>query len=191
MVALIRLLALVAAVSSTATVLAESWTEAKPAIGEAVNERDCEQVWELTWPWAKAGESEARWGLATGVVTMGLMPPGVGRDAITRFRHVMVMSVHGAAAGQPSSTELLATVLPTDLQPVMGRQLLRCLTDGKQPAQDCVDAAVAEGLVPSFAAYAAELDWLAAAAPDADATCEVKLQAEKDRTNWERIGDRP
>lgn len=178
MVALIRLLALVAAASSAATVLAESWAEAKLAIAEAVNERDCDQVWELTWPWAKAGESEARWGLATGVVTMGLMPPGAGRDTVTRFRHVVVMSVHGAAAGQPSSAELLATILPTDVEPVMGRQLLRCLTDGKQPAQDCIDAAVAEGLVPSFTAYAAELDWLAAAAPEADATCEVKPQQE-------------
>lgn len=172
MAPLVRYFFILVALSSAGASSAEGWAESKSAISEAIDKRDCARAWNLAWPWAKAGEGEARWGLATGVLSIGLMPPGVGRDAVTRYRHALVMAVHGASCGESAAVDLLVALLPKDMHIPIGQQLLACLTDGKLEPRVCVDTAVSDRLVPSFASYSAELDALAETAPGAEATCD-------------------
>lgn len=134
------------------------WDTAKARGAAAVESGDCARAWSLIWPWAKRGQIEARAILAGGVAAAGLTPPGGSGDAISQFRHGLILSVHGAAEGDRTATEILRSLVRSELVSQMGGQgLLQCLDSGTPP-RPCVANAVAAGFVPDFESYARQID---------------------------------
>lgn len=147
------------------------WESAKTQGTSAVESGDCALAWNLIWPWARKGQVEARAILAGGVVVAELTPPGSGKDAISRFRHAVILAVHGAAEGDRTATELLDGFLRIDIVLDMGgRPLKRCFEAGILPAT-CVGEAVKSGFVPDFRDYAREVDAVSKSAGAAQASC--------------------
>lgn len=154
------------------------WQAAKKQGATAVESGDCARAWDIIWPWARNGKIEARAILAGGVFAIGLTPPGSGMDAISRFRHALILAVHGAAEGDSVATELLYGYIRTEVVSEMGgRKMKQCL-DAGHPPNRCVADAVKQGFVPSFEAYAQEIDVLSAVAGASAALCKGDNQKE-------------
>lgn len=172
----LRTTALAALVAATTIACAEvpgEWEAAKKQAAAAVDSGDCASAWSLVWPWARSGNIEARAILATSMVAAGLTPPGSRGDAISLFRHSLVLAVHGAADGDRAATELLHALIRTELVSDMGgAQLKRCLDAGTF-SRTCVANAVNDGFVPDFADYSIEIDATASATGAAEASCRI------------------
>ena len=160
---------------------ATDWPAAKQALAALVKSLktggDCAEIWSIVWPWAKAGEPEARAILAASLFVYGLRPPGEA-DALALMRHNLVLTAYGALGATPVTKDqpskrgdaptvvmghlfgLLQSKIVSDLG---GDALKACLDGGKAPGM-CVEEAVAQGFLPAFADYAADVDALAAAA---------------------------
>lgn len=159
------LVALVAGATAACAQVPDDWDTAKAQAAAAVESGDCGRAWDLLWPWAGRGRIEARAILAGGVVAAGLTPPGGSGDAVSQFRHALVLSVHGAAGGDAKALEILrALVRPELVSRMGGRALKRCL-DAGSPPRGCVADAVEAGFVPDFENYASEIDAASAARP--------------------------
>ncbi len=147
------------------------WQAAKQQAALAFEAGQCGSAWKLIWPWARAGNAQARAMLATGAYAAGLMPPGMPADALARLRHTLVLAAHGAQANDAANDELLRSLLKTELLAnAGGRELAQCLV-ATPAAKECVTEAVKTGLVPSFEAYAKELDELKQRNKQAAASC--------------------
>ncbi|WP_343847388.1 hypothetical protein [Bowmanella denitrificans] len=157
--AILTLLLLASYSAITSCQAIESWEESKNEALRSVNSGDCATAWNIIWPWARDGKTEARSLLATGIYSAGITPPG-SKDAITLLRHTFILSVHGSVNGDAATLELLHSLLNTELLADMGgKPLQRCLSTNRQPG-DCIADAVNAGLVPDFQDYALEIDAL-------------------------------
>jgi len=147
------------------------WEITKNKAASLINSKDCANAWQLIWPWARKGNIEARAILATAIYAAGLIPPNSTSDAITLFRHSLILSVHGSANGDPAALELLHALLREKLISDMGGSVLEgCLNIGTPPSK-CVENAVIDGFVPSFYDYAREIDTLSRADWSLKASC--------------------
>ena len=170
---LIMLIAFIATTTLACAQITNNWETAKKQGEAAVDSGDCAQAWNLIWPWARSGQVEARAILAGGVFAAGLTPPGGSGDAISQFRHAVILAVHGAAEGDPAATELLHSLIRTELVSDMGgRKMKLCLEAGLAP-HICVAEAVKLGFVPDFDAYAKEIDAVATLPGAAAAFCKL------------------
>lgn len=152
------LVALVAGATVACAQVPDDWDRSKTQAAAAVESGDCARAWNLIWPWARRGQVEARAILAGGAVANGLTPPGGSGDAVSQFRHALILSVHGAAGGDAKTMEMLRAVVRPELVSHMGgRALKRCLDAGNPPHR-CVADAVEAGFVPDFESYADEID---------------------------------
>lgn len=134
------------------------WDTTKAQGAAAVESGDCARAWTLIWPWARRGQIEARAILAGGVAAAGLTPPGGSGDSISQFRHAVILSVHGAAEGDTTATEVLRSLVRTEpVSQMGGHALVQCLDSGNPP-RSCVANAVAAGFVPDFESYARQID---------------------------------
>jgi hypothetical protein len=150
-----------------------TWDSAKAQALQAFDVGNCAQVWQRVWPWARAGNAEAQAILATGAQAAGLTPPGAGQDGVAKLRHMLILSAHGASAGDSANLALLHALLQEPLLAGMGgRELRQCLLE-KKTAQNCVQEAVRRGFIPDMASYASELDWLAKQKAATKATCHL------------------
>lgn len=141
------------------------WPTAKQRAAAHVDGADCAKAWDLLWPWAKNGRTEARAILAGGIHASGLTPPGASTDAVTRFRNLVILTVHGAADGDATTMTILKGLLASDLATnIGGRKLKTCLDAGRAP-DVCVRVAIESGFVPSFAEYARQIDATASSSP--------------------------
>lgn len=137
---------------------AETWESTQVLAAAAVDAGDCATAWKLIWPWARSGNIKARALLAGGMVAVGLIPPGSGQDALSRYRHAVIFGVYGAAGGERTAIEQLHALIGNGAVADLGGQKLdRCLGIDRDP-QDCVTEAVTSGFVPDFDAYAREID---------------------------------
>ena len=151
-----RQIALVLALSA-GPALAD-WTEARDRAAAAFAEGDCATAWSVLWEGAKAGEDAARAALGSAPLTVGLDYPGVVRDARTRLYVAGVLAAHGARTGEAADLEVALALLPDALgRSAAGGGLAECLA-APGDAAACVDAAVEDGLLPPFAAFAAWID---------------------------------
>lgn len=158
---------------------AADWDAAKRDLGRIVaamktDRTLCARMWDIVWPFAVAGEAEARAILAAGMFVYGLRPPGAD-DAFALMRHSIILTAYGAvgastAPGEGASASaavmrhlfgLLQTPFVRDLG---GDRLKTCLDEGGA-TRACLQGAVREGFVPDFADYAAETELLARHAP--------------------------
>ena len=134
------------------------WEAAKTEAATTIDSGNCAGAWNLVWPWARRGNIEARAILATGVVAAGLIPPGSYGDAISQFRHSVILAVHGAADGDRATMELLNALIRTDLVSDMGGDRLKRRLDTDKPPRTCIATAIKDGFVPNFEDYSREID---------------------------------
>ncbi len=148
------------------------WETAKIQAMTAIDSGDCTGAWNLVWPWAREGNIEARAVLASGVVAAGLTPPGSHGDAVSQFRHSVILAVHGSADGDPVTMEFLNALIRTNLVSDMGGdKLKRCLDAADTPPHTCIASAINDGFVPGFQDYSREIDANASALGASAAFC--------------------
>jgi hypothetical protein len=129
----------------------------RPKSYVTIDSGGCARVWQLVWPWARDGNTQALAMLATGAFSAGLLPPGTSQDALARLRHTLIFAAHAATSTDAANGELLRGLLQEPLiADAGGRQLRECLA-GQTAKEQCVKNAVKEGLLPSLASYTKEL----------------------------------
>ncbi|NOX42164.1 MAG: hypothetical protein GXP19_00275 [Gammaproteobacteria bacterium] len=156
----LRTIVMIAFITATAIACAQTgdWGAAKAQAATAIDSGDCAGAWNLVWPWARKGNIEARAILATGVVAAGLIPPGGHGDAISQFRHSVILAVHGAADGDRATTVFLRALIRDNLISDMGGDRLKRCLDADTPPRTCVAGAINDGFVPDFEDYSREID---------------------------------
>src|SRR5262249_37479360 len=130
----------------------------------ALDARDCRTAWNTIWPFAKAGNAEARHFLATSMIGH-LNPPGV--DFWTSSRgtwswHALTLTAYGAMAslrpdqGDPDH-KWVRRAIPIHLRDLAlgakGERVAQCYRSGTS-FRECLDVAVSLGVVPTFEDYA-------------------------------------
>jgi hypothetical protein len=136
---------------------------------EAYRRGDCQAAWDLTWPSAKAGKQEAIYYLWTTMV-FGMVPPGRAKfSAASIAWHELTIAAHAAAVGPKSSAvfhvdpnhrwarkEIPILLGQLDLGDA-GRRVSQCyLSDSS--LEQCLNVAIATGVVQPFSDYAAAVD---------------------------------
>lgn len=126
-----------------------------------VERGDCAGGWEALWPKARAGDAQAIASLAQAMRQYRLVPPGSSRDAVSWYRHTLIMSLHGL-----QTTDRIAA---DDVHSLMSRIfylqdqfILRCL-QSTSPPDACHGIAIDEHFVPRFEDYTKEIEALSAA----------------------------
>lgn len=161
--------------STSSYALTSGWENTKKQALAAINSNDCATAWNLIWPWAQRGNLDARAILATSMVAVRLTPPG-NSDTISRFRHSVILAVHGVANGDPAATELLyALIKSKHIMDMGGRKLKRCVDAGKSPRL-CVEKAVKDNFVPSFEDYSKEIGIISASPDLSRASCNIPVE---------------
>jgi hypothetical protein len=123
----------------------------------------CSKIWNLVWPWAKKGNSDALSFLAGTMHWAGLVPKGANGDRQSQIRHLASMTVYGAPHWNGHKKERMffgALLKAPSIAQVGGHRFMKCLDKGTLP-RSCVDEAVRTRFVPRFADYVRELDALA------------------------------
>ncbi len=151
------------------------WLADKTLAENLWSEKDCSGTWATLWPWAKAGNQEARFMLlrlmAPPPDMSGIEPPGAAHDYTSDIRDFVVFFAY-AAPYKPEETlsESYRSVAKQLFQSTGfsersgGRDFLTCIESAKP---DCHQIAVEAKLIPTFQEYAAEIDALIAAGFDA------------------------
>lgn len=143
------------------------WASAKARFEELGQEGECEKLWNVLWPWAKAGNLEAR--LYLFLITTPppdvpfAYPPGSDGSYIERIRDSFILSIH--SYGYEFESEDMSNMYHKERwniyeqlgikNTMTGRRFLECI---KEESRDCVDIAVKEKIVPSFHDYARGID---------------------------------
>lgn len=149
---------------------AVKWPDARKAALAALSEGDCAATWKILWHWSRTGNAEARSRLAMAVLMRGLVPPGDTGDGLSRLRHGLILSVHGAGDGSARAVAFRRSLFGQGFPSrIGGAQLLTCL-DRQIDAQQCIQQSVIAGFVPDFTNYAREVEAVADAA-DRPARC--------------------
>jgi hypothetical protein len=131
----------------------------------------CAKAWETLWHWAKRDVPDARIGLYR-VVSIGwIRPPGLTQDWETMQRHASTFLLHAMVGGHQSELEQVkrTVTLYRKMTSAAAQPYLDCVEASDRAA--CVSKLVGLGLVADFAAYARELDLLAAAPRARAADC--------------------
>jgi hypothetical protein len=163
------LLVLFLAHASTARAQPENgadWDSALESADRLVRQGDCAAAWDVLWPWAKEGNTEARGYLAFAAGRFGMMPPSPGDDMVSADRYYLIIMVHGIPPREAWPSDGLANAMRGVLRrviaelgayPIGGKELLECLETDIDP-EECISNAVAHDLVPSFESFAREVD---------------------------------
>ena len=135
--------------------------------GELLARGDCNTAWNIAWPLAKGGNQEAR-NFLYASINGRMLPPGVTKDHISYYRHVLVLAAYAALS--------LPGQVPRGMSP--GRRFaridvpaaingLKLGSDGERVAEcyrrdpsfkSCLDLGVSLGVIPTFSAYAKETE---------------------------------
>jgi hypothetical protein len=133
---------------------------------DAVRRRNCREQWNILWPLAKQGNSEARYYLWAGM-TDNLRPPGPASQSI-RKRQLLTFSVYATMAarrpaplqGHPdhgwAHYDIPIFIKELALGP-KGDRVAQCYTS-KSPFDVCLKLAVSLGVVQTFEDFADELE---------------------------------
>jgi hypothetical protein len=134
----------------------------------ALDAWDCPTAWNTIWPFAKAGNAEARHFLATSM-TGHLNPPGVDfwtSPGAAWSWHALTLSAYGAMAslrpeqGDPDHKGIRRAI-PGHLRDLAmgakGEQVAQCYQSGTS-FRECLDLAISLGVVPTFEDYADEVE---------------------------------
>lgn len=162
---LIAFIVLLSAKSAFAADL--GWVERiQPFLSKAGKEKNCQAMWNILWPEAKAGNLQARFALFVYLLPMmhhdRIIPPGHSDDFITRMRDSLIMSVHssGVRFEEKSPDEglmegaIYSIMLRKDLHD--HKSFLDCVAT--ENSQHCAEIAIQNDIVPSFEEYAAEIE---------------------------------
>ncbi|CAN5288128.1 hypothetical protein BH10PSE6_BH10PSE6_01060 [soil metagenome] len=147
------------------------WPAAQRQLAGLSLDTQCQQAWELLWSWAKQGEIGARVELSNVVGIGWLRPPGINQDLETHRRHAFTFLLHSLPSGDPGvlqEVERTVTIYRS-MTRASAKPYLDCVAASDRSA--CVGRLVERGLVADFAAYARELDILAAAPGARPAEC--------------------
>lgn len=148
-----------------------------PAIADEYNEierawstlRDghCKLAWDKVWPLAKNGNQRARHFLYNSVASGRMALPGVSGDPETYYRQYLPLAAYAAVttADQLSysgpdldpgrkwlRTDILNVLKNLNLDP-NGERVRRCYASDT-PLPECLNVAVALGVIPEFGDYA-------------------------------------
>lgn len=134
---------------------------------------NCQAIWDLLWPWAKAGRLEARELLFYMGVPLIHMPtllaPGMSTEIFERQNELLVLFAH--AAGSTNTHEGAAHSLYADFIDAFNVGYFKRLgykSDAwvtcmnKKPSPACADILVKDKVISSFEEYAAQIDMLIA-----------------------------
>lgn len=168
---IITLFFLVIMTTITCAQSVDDWVSVKAKISDKVDSGDCAGAWDLIWPWAQRGSTEARAILAKGVAFNGLIPPGSYGDAISLYRHAVILAVYGVIDADSSTVKLLNKLIQTG--PVLsigGDKLKRCLNTANL-ARICTAQAIKSSFVPAFENYSREVNANAAIPGAPEASC--------------------
>jgi hypothetical protein len=133
---------------------------------DAGNHRNCREQWNILWPLAKQGNSEARYLLWAGM-TGDLRPPGPTSQSI-RTRQLLTFSVYATMAARGPSplqgdqdhrwahSDIPIFIKELALGP-KGDRVAQCYKS-KSPFHTCLNLAVSLGVVQEFEDFADELD---------------------------------
>jgi hypothetical protein len=142
---------------------------------EAIQRQDCKGAWEVIWPLAKAGSSEARYFLLGAIIDI-LTPPGVTPSQPMFARHMLTLGVHGSlTATHPvrAPKDWPRKAMPLLVGPLslgaQGDRVVQCYKTSPS-FQTCIDLAVSLGVVQKFEDYARNVE-RAAEETGVDATC--------------------
>lgn len=139
-------------------------------VQSAQNEQDCQKLWSVVWSEAKEGNLQARFGL----YSLFMPPPHMteitfsGRtDMVSRLRDISVMAVHSTGVQHSENEDSITDVYyegfnrfyeELNFSGIGGESFLKCLNESR--SRSCAQIAVNDNLVPSFEAYAQEIDLL-------------------------------
>lgn len=135
-----------------------------------------EELWEVLWSEAKAGDLEARAILFFFMIPPPhiprLTPPGSTGDLVSRKRDIAIMAVHSQAYDGPFERGYRDLAYDQFVSagfdyPPGTSDFMKCV---KASGDNCADIAVKAGLVPSFEDFAKQIDAMAAAGMKS--TCE-------------------
>lgn len=128
------------------------------------DEEKCQQIWSYNWQLQKEGNLNARYDAYYGLVHGWFFIQGRPQDRLLASRDSSIYEFHafGSATmqkdmGSKTPQELWESI--TMFRPIFARNtaLETCVLD-KGLDQACTQIAVQEGLIPSFAEFAAEID---------------------------------
>jgi hypothetical protein len=128
---------------------------------------DCKAAWEILWPLAKTGNSEARYLLLVARI-QNTVPPGADPDKTSDLndRHNIALAVHAALAQVPSHIgdpnhgwlrrEILVYIRKLSLG-ANGDRVAACYaSDGS--LRDCLKLALSLGIAPTFEQYVEQVE---------------------------------
>ena len=126
-------------------------------------QQKCEARWAITWPLAKSGNLEARYGLYVSIGAGWERISSLPEDMFSRFRTGMTLYYHSLGAPSLRWMELYSQLwrmygVPIPVTNIFDQdaQVHKCLLAGA--TQECAKIAVKRTLIPSFETFAAEID---------------------------------
>lgn len=131
---------------------------------EALFETDnCDDYWQIVWPWVKKGNMDARvllWVRTVPMMHMPVVRPPASEDIVTHLRHLLITTIHhsGILIGDDGDTldQYVYSLFP--LIEHLSVHFQECINDA--PSPKCAEIAVEEKIIPSFENYVAEIDML-------------------------------
>lgn len=128
-----------------------------------ISDENCQEAWDILWPWAKKGNLEARLKLL-GLVQWGIVTVPGHADSASRWRDMSILTIHssgyeGNIKNVAPEDPRLTTFVSADFQ-IIYRDFLECYQKGD--SIQCAEKAVKNKRVPSFSDYAEEIDGLVA-----------------------------
>jgi hypothetical protein len=157
---------------TSAKAVSPSWEEDMAALEKMIDgdyAENCQGIWDLLWPWAKAGRLEAREFLFYMGVPLihqpTLLAPGMSKEIFERQDELLVLFAH--AAGMANTNEGAANSLYADFMYAFNEGYLKrigynsnawmtCMN--KEPSPACADILVKDKVIPSFEEYATQID---------------------------------
>ncbi len=145
-----------------------AWIADKKKLGDLSisTKEQCENAWNILWPWAKKGNIFARYGIFSMQTMMhgpDMMLPGSTRDALSRFRDIKITGAYALRyrdeyPGTLIDQKYIASLM---LDHIKEPNIRTCFE--KDPTQACTQMAVKGGYLPSFQAFAEQVDIFIAA----------------------------
>jgi hypothetical protein len=133
---------------------------------EALFETDnCDDYWQIVWPWVKKGNMDARallWTRTVPMIHMPIVRPPASENVISYLRHLFIITMYNSGNGilLEEDGETLEQYVYSFIPFVVDSSVpfAECIND--TPSPKCMEIAVEEKIIPSFEDYAAEIDVL-------------------------------
>lgn len=134
------------------------WQQDKDRLMTLVNNEDYTQAWEMTWRYAKQGNTEAISALAGGVYMTDMSPPNYPQDAYSKIRLVYVLSVFGMSNAESSAKEIALDLSHSPPLNNISTPFVECVKAAPSNYKPCQQIAIDNHLVPDWNSFIKEID---------------------------------